>query len=117
VPQGWLVRDLRLGRRVTKLAPPEAVRIEPYDPGRHLEGIMALHESEPVRLARTRTEYAALLSLPKIDVRVLVREGRIGQDLRHVTYAAVPHGATVSSAAPTPDAADKTGSCTARRGA
>jgi predicted N-acetyltransferase YhbS len=79
VPQGWLVRDVCLSRRVTELAPPdsEAVRIEPYDPGRHLEGIMALHESEPVRLARTRSEYAALLSLPKIDVHVLVGEDRV----------------------------------------
>ena len=36
-----------------------------------------MHEREPIRLARTSAQYAVLLGVPKMDVRVLVRDGGV----------------------------------------
>ena len=40
----------------------------PYDANDpvHLDGVIAIHDSEPHRIARTRNEYATLLTLPKV---------------------------------------------------
>lgn len=40
----------------------------PYDANdpAHLDGVIAIHDSEPHRIARTRNEYATLLTLPKV---------------------------------------------------
>jgi hypothetical protein len=73
-----LIPDLRGCPRVPEAAPlTEAERIEAYAAARHLDGIIALHEREAVRMTRCRDEYAALLHLPKIETRVLLREGRV----------------------------------------
>ncbi len=61
------------------LAPGDAVlfdrrdfEIVPFDPARpgHLDAVIRFHDGESCRVARTREEYAALLTLPKIDTRV-----------------------------------------------
>jgi len=58
-------------------------RIVPYAGDEHLEGVTALHEQEPIRFARTRDEYRALFSLPKVPVWVAVRESKVSAYLAH----------------------------------
>src|SRR5919108_2529221 len=61
-----------------------------------------LHQQATATTPRTRTpDLSALARLlarsaeleALVDRYRTVREGRVGQDLRHVTYAAMPHGA------------------------
>ena len=42
------------------------VEYDAADPG-HLDAIMGMHETEPLRIARSRTDYEALFSLPKVS--------------------------------------------------
>ena len=49
----------------------------PFDPARpgHLDAVIRFHDAEPFRVARTREEYAALLTLPKIETRLALEGG------------------------------------------
>ena len=51
--------------------------IVPFDPGelRHLEAVEKLHNAEPCRIARSRAEYLALFTLPKIRTFLARRAG------------------------------------------
>jgi len=73
--RGWLTDDLRSKEKfLTKFRQTSAgATIAWYDADRHLDGIIRIHDNEPVRVTRSRTEYAALLGLPKMHVNVLVR--------------------------------------------
>ena len=42
------------------------VKYDASDPG-HLDAIMGMHETEPLRIARSRSDYEALFSLPKVS--------------------------------------------------
>jgi GNAT superfamily N-acetyltransferase len=70
-PRGWVVEmdgvQLPRGEDV----------ISRYDEVWHLDGIIALHEQEPVRFSRSQDEAVALLALPKIDVWVTTHNGEI----------------------------------------
>ena len=48
-----------------------------YDEQRHLDGIIELHDREPVRVIRSRDEYRELLRLPKLQTWVLCRNQQI----------------------------------------
>ena len=63
--QGWMYR---LSARDCQLFEPGAFTIARYDPAKpeHLEAIMRIHDAEPTRITRSREQYAALFSLPKI---------------------------------------------------
>ena len=52
--------------------------IVPYDPSDEgqLDTILQIHDAEPFRVARSRTDYQALLSLPKIHAFLAVGEQR-----------------------------------------
>ena len=67
--------DLRGG--TSAQSPPLGESVAQYDADKHLDGIKRLHDQEPVRVARSRSEYAALLGLPKIHVHVLVADGDV----------------------------------------
>jgi len=75
-PRGWIIDDLNR-HEVSAQSPPLGESVAQYDAGEHLDGIMRLHDQEPVRVARSRSEYAALLELPKIHVHVLVAGGDV----------------------------------------
>ena len=51
----------------------------PFDPGRdeHLDAVIRFHDAEPWRVARSREEYAALLTLPKISTRLALAGGEV----------------------------------------
>ena len=51
----------------------------PFDPGNpgHLDAVIRFHDAEPFRVARSREEYAALLTLPKIETRVALEGGEV----------------------------------------
>ena len=51
----------------------------PFDPARpgHLDAVIRFHDAEPFRVARTRDEYAALLTLPKIETRLALAGGEV----------------------------------------
>ena len=51
--------------------------IEPCDLGRHFDAIIALHDAEPHRLVRSRGDYEALFSLPKISTWVALENDRV----------------------------------------
>ena len=53
--------------------------IVPFEAGRdeHLDAVIRFHDAEPWRVARSREEYAALLTLPKIDTRVALAGGEV----------------------------------------
>jgi predicted N-acetyltransferase YhbS len=63
--------------------PADACRIVPFTADEHLEGVMALHEREPVCFARTRDDYRKLLALPKVCVWVALRESAVSAYLVH----------------------------------
>ena len=74
--QGW----------VYTLAPGDAASFErgdfetvPFDPGHpgHLDAVIRFHDAEPLRVARSREEYAALLTLPKIETRLALAGGEV----------------------------------------
>ena len=54
----------------------ETVRFDPGHPG-HLDAVIRFHDAEPLRVARSREEYAALLTLPKIETRVALEGGEV----------------------------------------
>ena len=79
-PRGWFSDDLRsqgplLDRLASACDPPAG--IESFDETRHLAGVIELHEAEPVRTHRSRSEYAALLALPKIRVWISQRDSQV----------------------------------------
>ena len=51
----------------------------PFDAGRdeHLDAVIRFHDAEPWRVARSREEYAALLTLPKISTRLALAGGEV----------------------------------------
>ena len=74
--QGW----------VYALSPGDAALFErgdfeivPFDAGRdeHLDAVIRFHDGEPWRVARSREEYAALLTLPKISTRLALAGGEV----------------------------------------
>ena len=71
--QGWMYR---LDGEQFELFEPGPWKIVPYEPaGGHLDAIMKIHEAEAYRIGRTREEYQTLLSLPKINVFLAVKNG------------------------------------------
>ena len=54
----------------------ETVSFDPALPG-HLDAVIRFHDAEPFRVARTREEYAALLTLPKIETRLALAGGEV----------------------------------------
>lgn len=70
---GWAYQvEPRLAGRFEQ---PQHVR--PFQAGTDLERIIEIHEAQPRRLTRTRTEYRALLGLPKSEVWVAEEQGRV----------------------------------------
>lgn len=63
--QGWMYR---LGADDVARLRPSHHRISVYEPGNagHLGAIRAIHDREPLRIARSPDEYAVLFSLPKM---------------------------------------------------
>jgi len=55
----------------------ESCEIVAFDPARHLDDVMAIHDQEDVRFERTRDEALQLLTLPKIQVWVATRNARV----------------------------------------
>ena len=53
--------------------------IVPFDAGRdeHLDAVIRFHDAEPWGVARSREEYAALLTLPKISTRLALAGGEV----------------------------------------
>ena len=51
--------------------------ISRYNEAQHLDGIIALHEREPVRFARSLDDAAALLALPKMNVWVTTHDAEV----------------------------------------
>ena len=74
--QGWVYA---LGPNDEALFPAgnyETVRFDPAGTG-HLQAVMAFHEAERHRIARSREEYVALLSLPKIETLLAVANSEV----------------------------------------
>ncbi len=70
-PRGWIVE-------MASVQTPNAEGdISRYDEARHLDGIIALHEREPVRFVRSRDDAAALLALPKMNVWVTIHDEEV----------------------------------------
>jgi len=55
----------------------ESCEIVAFDPARHLDDVMAIHDQEVVRFERTRDEALQLLTLPKIQVWVATLNARV----------------------------------------
>ncbi len=74
--QGWVYT---LGSSEHELFDSESFDVVPYDASndRHLDTIVRIHDAEPYRIERSRTDYQALLSLPKIST--FLAEGDQGQ--------------------------------------
>ena len=66
-----------------KARPAHSYEVAPYDPARHLDGVMRLHERERVRFARSRHDYQNLLSLPKVPVSVAMQNSQVAAYLVH----------------------------------
>jgi GNAT superfamily N-acetyltransferase len=74
--QGW-VYDLRpRDEALFAGGDYETVRFD-RDSDLHLDAVMAFHEAERHRIARTRQEYATLLTLPRIETLLAVEDARI----------------------------------------
>ena len=71
-PQGWMYR---LCAKDHHLFEPGAFEIVRYDPAKteHLDAIMRIHNAEPYRILRSRGQYEALFSLPKITTYLAVK--------------------------------------------
>ena len=54
----------------------ESCEIVAFEPARHLDDVMAIHQQEDVRFERTRDEAMRLLTLPKIQVWVATQNAR-----------------------------------------
>jgi len=79
VTRGLMIEDL-LSQSLTGFEAAAGVaesRVAAYEPGKHLDGIRRLHEREPVRISRSRQEYALLLQLPKVSTWVLMRNNEV----------------------------------------
>ena len=63
-PQGWVYRLKPEDADLFEAGELEVTRYDPEDIG-HLDAIIGIHDAEPFRIARSRPEYQALLSLPK----------------------------------------------------
>lgn len=72
-PQGHVV-ELSAGDELP-IAECDELELIPYAERRHLSQLMALHEAEPVRMLRTRDEFASLLELPKVTTCVAEADG------------------------------------------
>ena len=57
--------------------------IERYNPARHFEQIIALHEQETVRFERTPDEFRLLLGLPKVHVWIATEVSQVAAYLVH----------------------------------
>ena len=55
----------------------ESCEIVAFEPARHLDDVMAIHDRETVRLDRSRDDALKLLTLPKIQVWVATRDSRV----------------------------------------
>ncbi len=73
--QGWVYHLTGLEHRLFKAGEFDVV---PFDPGEagHLTAVEKLHNAEPFRIARSRSEYLALFTLPKISTFLARRAGR-----------------------------------------
>lgn len=80
VPRGALAT---VDFAATAQKPSREIEVALFDPARHLEGVMALHEQEAVRFSRTPDEYRVLLALPKVDVWVALGRGAVVGYLVH----------------------------------
>ena len=76
--------------RVYRLGPQEQGHFEArsydiisYDAGnpRHLESIMKMHDAEPYRISRSRTEYRALFALPKTSTFLAMQRNEVASYL------------------------------------
>ena len=63
-PQGWVYRLTREDADLFEAGAFEVARYDQKDT-RHLDAVVRIHDAEPYRIARSRPEYQALLSLPK----------------------------------------------------
>ena len=70
-PRGWIVEMAGVQ------TPTVEADVSRYDEARHLDGIIALHEREPVRFTRSRDDAVALLALPKINVWVTTHDEKV----------------------------------------
>ena len=70
--QGWVHRLRGQERDLFEVGGFDVIR---YDPGSalHLDGIMKVHDSQPHRIARSRSDYQALFSLPKTTTYLAVK--------------------------------------------
>lgn len=54
-----------------------------FDPAAHLEGVLELQSADRLRMSREREEALSLLTLPKVPVRVAIRDDRVEAWLAH----------------------------------
>ncbi len=59
------------------------LEIQAFDADAHLDGVMDLHDREPVRFSRSRAAYRKLLNLPKVPVWVALGDGQVVAYLVH----------------------------------
>lgn len=76
---GWILEDLSAADSIflNHAAACDQRSITRFRRRDHLDDIVSLHDAEPVRFARSHTEYEKLLSLPKIHVSVLERNHHV----------------------------------------
>ena len=70
-------RVYRLTPQDSKLFRPGEFDIASYEAGRHLGAIAAVHDAEPYRIARSRSDYEALFTLPKARTLVAMAAGEL----------------------------------------
>ena len=63
----------------------QSYEVEQFDPARHLDDVIAIHDQECVRFARDRDVALQLLTLPKIRVWVAIQNGSVAAYLAHAT--------------------------------
>jgi len=57
--------------------------ISPFQPDRHLTGVMKLHDDEPLRFARSPDDAAGLLTIPKYSNWVAEKDGEVAAYVVH----------------------------------
>ena len=74
-PRGWIVE--MAGSQLPTADSRSKFETCPYNGTRHLDGIIVLHERERLRFARSRDDFATLLTLPKVNVWVATRNEEV----------------------------------------
>ena len=77
-PVGQVVTGLRTAvQRWSPDLPQNTQHLTPFRCEEHLQQVMRIHDCEPVRFTRSVAEAAALLTLPKVEVRVAMQGAKV----------------------------------------